>query len=138
MSWNNSYTIFFTNFKLRSINEVHPWRMFKYSFNNGWNITHQLLFKSIMEIFRKENYERCLSIGKKEEDFTNFISLFPLNNFGSKLLLQPIYLWSMVIHFVLFCLSHWNLPNHCASCYALGIFGKVLMSRGAPAWFETI
>jgi len=26
--------------------------------------------------FQKRNYERCLSIGKREEDFTNFISLF--------------------------------------------------------------
>jgi hypothetical protein len=40
----------------------------------------------------------------------------------------------------LFCfvLSHWDLPNHGASCHALGIFGKLLMSRGASMWFETI
>jgi hypothetical protein len=138
MSWNSSCNIFFTNFRLWSINEVHPWWMFKYSFNNGWNIMHQLLFKSIMEIFKKENYERCLSIGKREEDFANFINLFPLNNLGFELLPHPIYLWSKVFHFILFCLSRWNLPNHCTSCYALGIFGKVSMSKGAPTWFETI
>jgi hypothetical protein len=28
----------------------------------------------------------------------------------------------------MFCLSHWDLPNHNVSWYALGIFGKLLMS----------
>jgi hypothetical protein len=35
-------------------------------------------------------------------------------------------------------LSCKNLPNHGTSCCALGLFGKLLMNRGAPTWFETI
>jgi hypothetical protein len=46
-----------------------------------------------------------------------------------------IYLWSQVVCFVL---SQWDLPNHVASCHALGIFGKLLMSRGASMRFETV
>jgi hypothetical protein len=51
-----------------------------------------------------------------------------------------ICLWSQVVCFVL---SHWDLPNHGTSCHALGIFGKLLMSRvhecslklfGATVW----
>jgi hypothetical protein len=38
----------------------------------------------------------------------------------------------------LFCLSSWDLPNQDALCLSLSIFGKLLMSRGTPTWFETI
>jgi hypothetical protein len=31
-------------------------------------------------------------------------------------------------------LPHWDLPNHSTSCRALGIFGKLSMSRGASTW----
>jgi hypothetical protein len=37
-----------------------------------------------------------------------------------------------------FVLSLCDLPNHGTSCHALGIFGKLLMNRGAPTWFETV
>jgi hypothetical protein len=30
----------------------------------------------------------------------------------------------------LFCLSHWNLPNHNTSCYAHGMVAKSSMSEG--------
>jgi hypothetical protein len=31
-----------------------------------------------------------------------------------------------------------NLQNHGASSHALGIFGKLSMSMGAPTWFENV
>ncbi len=37
--------------------------------------------------------------------------------------------------FVLFYFVSWDLPNHPASCRALGIFGKLLMKRGASKLF---
>jgi hypothetical protein len=41
--------------------------------------------------------------------------------------------------FVLFCRIEISpLTNHHASCHALGIFGKLSMSRGALTWFETV
>jgi hypothetical protein len=46
-----------------------------------------------------------------------------------------IYLWTKVVCLVLSC---WDLPNHGASCRTLGSFRKLLMSRGASTWFETI
>jgi hypothetical protein len=42
------------------------------------------------------------------------------------------------IDIVCLILSSWDFPNHSASCWAHGIFGKLLMSRGALIWFETI
>jgi hypothetical protein len=30
------------------------------------------------------------------------------------------------------------LQNHSASCHAIGSFGKLSMSRGAPTWFEAV
>jgi hypothetical protein len=47
----------------------------------------------------------------------------------------PIYLWSKG-RLVCFVLSCWDLPNHSASCHALGIFGK--LSMNALTWFETV
>jgi hypothetical protein len=41
-------------------------------------------------------------------------------------------------HGSLFCLSCLDLPNHGTSFHTLGIFGKLLMSRGAPTWFQTV
>jgi hypothetical protein len=41
------------------------------------------------------------------------------------------YLWSKEVCFVL---PSWDLPNHSTSCRALGIFGKLSMSRGASTW----
>jgi hypothetical protein len=35
-------------------------------------------------------------------------------------------------------LSCGNFPNHGASSDALGIFGKLSMSMGAPTWFENV
>jgi hypothetical protein len=37
--------------------------------------------------------------------------------------------------FVLFCFVSWDLPNHPASCRALGIYRKLLMSTGASRLF---
>jgi hypothetical protein len=31
-----------------------------------------------------------------------------------------------------------GLNSHPTSCHTLGIFGMLLMSRGAPTWFETV
>jgi hypothetical protein len=31
----------------------------------------------------------------------------------------------------MFCLSHWDLPNHCTSCHALGIFRNLKMNEGS-------
>jgi hypothetical protein len=43
------------------------------------------------------------------------------------------------LFFVLFChIEISPLPKHSASCHALGIFGKLSMSRGALTWFETV
>jgi len=36
----------------------------------------------------------------------------------------------------LFCLSHWDLPNHGASCRTLGTIGKPSMDKGATSWFH--
>jgi hypothetical protein len=41
-------------------------------------------------------------------------------------------------HCSLFCMSCLDLPNHGTSLHTLGIFGILLMSRGAPTWFETV
>jgi hypothetical protein len=38
----------------------------------------------------------------------------------------------------LVCLSCWDLSNHGVSCYALDIFGKLLMSRGASTWLQIV
>jgi len=35
-------------------------------------------------------------------------------------------------------LPHRDFPNHGVSCCTLGVFGKLLMRRGAPIWFEII
>jgi hypothetical protein len=42
------------------------------------------------------------------------------------------------INIVCSILSTWDFPNHNASRCALGMFGKLLMSKGALFWFETI
>ncbi len=66
-------------------------------------------------------------------DFTIFVNL-PENHTCSwdK---GNIYLLSKVVCFVL---SSWDLPNHGTSCQALGIFGKLSMSRGALTWFASV
>jgi hypothetical protein len=40
----------------------------------------------------------------------------------------------------LFCffLSHYDLPNHGISCYAIGIFAKLSMNRGASSLFDIV
>jgi hypothetical protein len=48
-----------------------------------------------------------------------------------------IYLWSKVVCFVCV-LSCWDVPNYNATCHILGIFEKLLMSRGASTWFEIV
>jgi hypothetical protein len=40
--------------------------------------------------------------------------------------------------FVLFCFVMLNLSDHYASCHAPGIFGKLLKSRGALTWFDSV
>jgi MFS superfamily sulfate permease-like transporter len=49
----------------------------------------------------------------------------------SYLLAGPACLWCLV----LFYFVSWDLPNHPASCHALGIFGKLLMNRGSSRLF---
>jgi hypothetical protein len=47
----------------------------------------------------------------------------------------PVYLRSKGSLFC-FVFSRWDLPNHSASCHALGIFRK--LSMNALTWFETV
>jgi hypothetical protein len=54
---------------------------------------------------------------------------------------HPTYLWWNLLSMKQgssFCLSCRDLQNHGASCHTLGVFKKLLMSRGALNWFETL
>jgi len=46
------------------------------------------------------------------------------------------YMWTKVV--CLFCLSHWDPPNHGASHHALGMIGKPSISTGALRWFVNV
>ncbi len=61
--------------------------------------------------------------------------MFNFAHINKKIIYNQIYLWSKVVCFIF---SHLDLPNHGASCHALGIFKKLSISRGAPTWFETL
>jgi hypothetical protein len=41
-----------------------------------------------------------------------------------------------VIYFI--CLSHWNFPNHGASCHVFGVIGKFSMNKGVSSWFRDV
>jgi hypothetical protein len=56
-------------------------------------------------------------------------------SYEPQLEIEAIYLWSQV---VLFCFVMLNLSDHDASCHAPGIFGKLLKTRGALTWFDSV
>ncbi len=78
----------------------------------------------------------CFKHGtESKKRITMFLALFASCARSRILSWVTIYLWSKVVCFVLSC---WDLPNHGTSCCALDILGKLLMSKVAPTWFETV
>ncbi len=51
--------------------------------------------------------------------------MFNFAHINRKSIYNQIYLWNKVVCFILSC---WDLPNHGASCHALGIFKKLSMN----------
>jgi hypothetical protein len=59
-----------------------------------------------------------------------FVMKFIKNEIKTKM---SIYEWNLFVCFVcFFCLSHWDIPNHDASCHAFATIGNPsMMTRGA-------
>jgi hypothetical protein len=45
-------------------------------------------------------------------------------------------MWRKIV--CLFCLSHWDLPNHGTFHHALNMIGKPVISKGALRWFVNV
>jgi hypothetical protein len=115
ISW-NPFQMTWLLFYLDLLNWIHILRLKLF----GNLITFSTWTKHIFSIFQNSNTFGC---------------------WKSKLIKREIFksiYEAKVVCFVLFCLSSWDLPNHGASWCMLGIFRKILMSRGAPTWFETV
>jgi hypothetical protein len=121
--------------------------LFCYTHQISWNpfqMTWLLSYLDLLNwihILRSKLFGNLFTFSTWRKHIFSFVQ--NSNTFGcwkSKLIKREIFksYEAHVVCFVLFCLSSWDLPNHGASWCMLRIFRKILMSRGAPTWFETV